>query len=88
MDEDDLSVPHRPDTGWLCADCARPWPCPIFRGRLRILYHRESDKLVTFMEHFRERAAEELTDLSPAEIEARFLGWISDPPPRRRLRSI
>jgi hypothetical protein len=40
------------------------------------------------MHHFRERAAADLPDLTPVQVEARFLGWISDPPPRRRLRSI
>ena len=88
MDDDDLLTPHRADSEWQCGDCAEPWPCPTFRARLRILYRREPEKLVTFMNHFRERAAGELTDLSVAQIEARFLGWIDDPPLRRRLRSI
>lgn len=87
MDDDDLLAPHRPDSGWKCGDCGQPWPCPVFCSRLRILYHREPDKLVTFMSHFRNQAAAELTDVTAAQIQARFLGWISDPP-HRRLHSI
>ncbi|WP_326560492.1 hypothetical protein [Micromonospora sp. NBC_01796] len=88
MDNDDLLAPHRPDPAWNCGDCGELWPCPVFRGRLRSLYRGDTEKLTTFMRHFRERAAVDLADLPPAQIEARFLGWISDPPPRRRLRSI
>lgn len=40
------------------------------------------------MSHFRARAAIELIDLDPAQLETRFLGWISGPPPGRQLRSI
>jgi hypothetical protein len=40
------------------------------------------------MSHFRDRAAIELIDLDAAQLETRFLGWISGPPPGRRLRSI
>ena len=60
---------------------------PVFRCLLRALYQRDPNKLTTFMVPFRNRAAADLTDLTPAQIETRFLGWISEPP-RRRLRSI
>jgi hypothetical protein len=87
-DDDDLIAAHRNDDRWQCADCREAWPCVIFRRRLRTLYQREPDKLRTFMSHFRARAAIELIDLDPAQLETRFLGWISGPPPGRQLRSI
>ena len=86
-DDDDLVGAHRPGADWQCADCAQPWPCPVFRRRLRDLYQRDPDKLTSFMVPYRNRAAADLTDLTPTQIETRFLGWISEPP-RRRLRSI
>ncbi|WP_329107247.1 hypothetical protein OG792_03465 [Micromonospora sp. NBC_01699] len=89
MDEDDdLIAAHRNNDAWQCADCRDPWPCPTFRRRLRILYQREPGKLRTFMMHFRDRAAPELSELDPAQLDTRFLGWISGPPPGSRLRSI
>ncbi|MGW4467972.1 hypothetical protein [Micromonospora sp. NPDC004704] len=89
MDEDDdLIAAHRNDDAWQCADCREEWPCPTFRRRLRILYHREPDKLRIFMGHFRDRAAEELRELDSTQLDVRFLGWISGPPPGRRLRAI
>jgi hypothetical protein len=54
-----------------------------------VLYRREPEKLTTFVNHFRDRAAAELDGLTPEEIDARFLGWIDEPPHRRLgLRSI
>jgi hypothetical protein len=88
-DEDDLIAPHRHGVDWHCQDCREAWPCVIFRRRLRTLYHGEPEKITTFMGHFRDRAAVELPDLTPEQIEARFLGWINESPDRRlRLRSI
>ena len=87
-DDDDLISAHRNDDAWQCADCRGVWPCVTFKRRLRTLYQREPAKLRTFMSHFRDRAAPELPDLDPPQLDARFLGWISGPPPGHRLRSI
>jgi hypothetical protein len=40
------------------------------------------------MTHFRDRAATELGELDPAQLDNRFIGWIPGPPPGHRLRSI
>jgi hypothetical protein len=61
----------------------------VFRRRLRALYDREPEKMATFMGHFRDRAAAELDGFTAEQIDDRFLGWIDNPPHRRRgLRSI
>jgi hypothetical protein len=52
------------------------------------LYPDDPDQLTIFMRHFRDRAAPELTDLTTEQVDARFIGWIAQPPIRRRLRSI
>ena len=48
------------------------------------LYRNDRDRLRTFMAHFRDKAAIDLPDLTAEQIEARFTGWIADPPVRRR----
>ncbi len=46
-------------------------------------------RLRIFMRHFRDRAAVDLTDLTPEQLDTRFLGWTSTSPPiHRRTRSI
>ncbi|MGW4462091.1 hypothetical protein [Micromonospora sp. NPDC004704] len=87
-DDDDLVAPHRPGGDWLCRDDGEQWPCPVFRRRMWILYQDDHDRLATFMVHFRDRAALVLVQLTAEQVEARFVGWIDNPPVRRRLRSI
>ena len=62
--------------------------CAVFRRRARALYPGEPDRLTAFMRHFQDRAAPALPELTPEQIEARFVGWINDRPIQRRLRSI
>ena len=84
-----LVTAHRNDDEWRCVDCGTDWPCVIFRRRMRALYAEAPDRLRTFMRHFRDRAAADLGDLTPAQLDARFLGWTEpDPPLRQRMRSI
>ncbi|MGW4465738.1 hypothetical protein [Micromonospora sp. NBC_01796] len=86
--DDDLSAPHRPGDDWLCRDDGLEWPCPIFRRRMWILYPNDPHRLAAFMRHFRDKAAPALPELTAKQVEARFIGWIKDPPTRRRLRAI
>ncbi|WP_329105440.1 hypothetical protein OG792_32625 [Micromonospora sp. NBC_01699] len=87
--DDDLTSAHRPaPDDWRCPDDGEDWPCAVFRRRVRLLYPGEPDRLAAFMRHFRDRAAPALPELTPEQIQARFVGWINDPPVHRRLRSI
>lgn len=85
---DDVIAAHRNDDRWRCVDCHDEWPCPVFRRRLLTLYQRDPDKLATYLRHFRDRAAADLPDLATAQLDERFLGWVSDPPLDRRLRPV
>lgn len=82
----DFISAHRNDDGWRCADCRTDWPCLVFRRRLRALYADDLARLRTFMRHFRDRAAVDLDNLTPAQLDTRFLGWIDRPHPRPRPR--
>ncbi|MEV4629571.1 hypothetical protein AB0J90_25240 [Micromonospora sp. NPDC049523] len=85
-DSDDLTAVHRNDERWRCVDCRREWPCPVIRRRLLVLYRREPVKLRVYLRHFQDRAATQLPELSTRQLDARFFGWIPDPPPGRRRR--
>ncbi|WP_326556717.1 hypothetical protein [Micromonospora sp. NBC_01796] len=87
-DEDDLRAPHRPGADWRCRDDNGEWPCPVFRRRMWTLYRDDPDRMLAFMAHFRDRAAPVLVELTAEQIEVRFLGWIDEPPIRRRLRAV
>lgn len=87
--DEGLITAHRNDAEWRCVDCGTNWPCAIFQRRMRAPYADEPDRLRTFMRHFRDRAASDLGDLTPAQLDARFLGWTEpDPAPRYRMRAI
>jgi hypothetical protein len=86
-DHDALGAPHRPGADWRCRDDGKEWPCPVFRRRMWSLYRNDRNRLATFMRHFRNKAAADLTELTPREVETRFIGWINDPP-ERRLHSV
>ena len=83
-----MGAPHRPGTDWRCRDDAEEWPCQVFRRRMWSLYRNDRDRLAAFMAHFRDRAAADLVELTAEQAETRFVGWINDPPVRRRLRSV
>ena len=83
-----LGAPHRPGDDWRCKDDHEEWPCQVFRRRMWTLYRNDRDRLTRFMAHFRDKAASALPDLTADQAEARFIGWIHDPPIRRRMRSI
>ncbi|MGW4465811.1 hypothetical protein [Micromonospora sp. NPDC004704] len=87
-DGDPMGAPHRPGADWRCRDDNEEWPCQVFKRRMWSLYRNDRDRLTTFMRHFRDRAGVDLDDLTPERAETRFLGWIHDPPVRRRLRSV
>ncbi|MFK3983549.1 hypothetical protein ACI2K4_24590 [Micromonospora sp. NPDC050397] len=84
---DDLSAPHRPGDDWRCRDDGREWPCQIFRQRMRLLYPDDPIRLAAFMRHFRDKAAPALPELTARQVEARFIGWINQPP-TRHLRAV
>lgn len=86
----DLVSAHRNDERWRCVDCGTDWPCAVFQRRLRSLYAENPDRLRTFMRHFRDRAAADLGDLSPTQLDARFVGWVDESRshPRLHRRSI
>ncbi|MFK3980890.1 hypothetical protein ACI2K4_10995 [Micromonospora sp. NPDC050397] len=75
-DTDDLSAVHRNDERWRCVDCLAEWPCRVARRRLLVLYRREPARLVTYVRHFRDRAAVDLPALSTRELDLRFFGWV------------
>lgn len=85
-DTDDLSAVHRNDERWRCVDCLGEWPCPVARRRLLVLYRREPERLVTYLRHFRDRAAVELPALSTRELDLRFFGWVPAVSPAARRR--
>ncbi|MFK3983319.1 hypothetical protein ACI2K4_23425 [Micromonospora sp. NPDC050397] len=85
--EEAMGAPHRPGDDWRCRDDGEQWPCPVFRRRMWTLYRNDRRQLVDVMARFRDRAVPELA-LDHEQAEARFTGWISDPPVRRRLRSV
>ena len=85
--DDAMGAPHRPGDDWRCRDDAEEWPCPVFRRRMWTLYRTDRRQLVDVMSRFRDRAATDL-GLSTEQAEARFIGWTTDPPVRRRLRSV
>jgi hypothetical protein len=83
-----FGAPHRPGTDWRCRDDGEEWPCQVFRRRMWSLYRNDRHRLAAFMAHFRDKATADLDDLTAEKAETRFVGWINDPPVRRRLRSV
>ncbi|MEV4624980.1 hypothetical protein AB0J90_01635 [Micromonospora sp. NPDC049523] len=86
--DDPMGAPHRPGEDWRCRDDHEEWPCQVFRRRMWTLYRHNRRQLVEVMGRFRDRAVDDLDDLSREQADARFLGWVADPPVRRRLRSV
>lgn len=87
-DDDPTGAPHRPGADWRCRDDGEEWPCQIFKRRMWTWYRLDRSRLAEVMAGFRTKAMVGLPDLTPEEAEARFVGWVEDPPVRRRLRSI
>lgn len=67
-------LPQRP--AWNCRHCAKPWPCPAVRVRLRTAYGRDLVGLAEYLSTQLFTALGDLheTDVSP-ELLHRFLGW-------------
>ncbi|MGW4465955.1 hypothetical protein [Micromonospora sp. NPDC004704] len=86
--DDAMGAPHRPGDDWRCKDDAEEWPCQVFRRRMWTLYRRNRPQLVDVMTRFRDKALREVDGMTPELAEARFIGWVHDPPVRRRLRAI
>ncbi|WP_329109733.1 hypothetical protein OG792_13060 [Micromonospora sp. NBC_01699] len=87
-DGDPMGAPHRPGDDWHCKDDAEEWPCQVFRRRMWSLYQGNRPRLAEVMGGFRDKATATLPDLTPEQAEARFVGWVHDPPVRRRLRAV
>ncbi|MGC4757478.1 hypothetical protein [Micromonospora trifolii] len=74
-------LPMRPL--WLCRMCAAPWPCQPARLLLVIEYQRDRVGLSIYMAGLLFEATADLIKLnpnpapSPADMFARFVGWIA-----------
>ncbi|NJC72633.1 flavin reductase [Planosporangium thailandense] len=61
---------------WICAACARAWPCPTRRGQLSAAYDRAPACLALVMASRFVEASEDLHDVPAGELRVRFLGWL------------
>lgn len=87
-DDEDVIAQHQHGPDWRCRACRDPWPCWFFQRRLLAVAHGRPQNLRIYMKQYRKLAGAELMDVAPEELDARFLGWLTCPPIRRRLRSI
>lgn len=65
---------------WLCAACGQPWPCGTARLSLLAEYQGNRVALGVYLASLMAEAQNQLAELdggtAPADLTARFLGWI------------
>ncbi|SBT52075.1 flavin reductase [Micromonospora narathiwatensis] len=72
-------LPSRPT--WRCQDCGIAWPCSPAKLRLLGEYRNDRAALTIYLAVLQAEAAEQFaelkSDVSPARLRDRFLGWAS-----------